>query len=98
MRTGLYLVTLLLLSVSFGHIVTSNDEGFIDAVFDFGEDSRNSAARSSSYTVSPASGWTTGGEEMTITGSGFTDLAFSNTTDDGINHQWVETTMDYTDE
>ena len=98
MRTGLYLVTLLLLSVSFGHIVTSNDEGFIDAVFDFGEDSRNSAARSSSYTVSPASGWTTGGEEMTITGSGFTDLAFSNTTNDGINHQWVETTMDYTDE
>jgi hypothetical protein len=49
-------------------------------------------------TISPSSGWTTGGEEITITGSGFSDLAFSNTTDDGINHQWVETTMDYTDE
>jgi len=49
-------------------------------------------------TISPSSGWTTGGEEITITGSGFTDLAFSNTTNDGINHQWVETTMDYTDE
>ena len=49
-------------------------------------------------TITPSSGWTTGGEEITITGSGFSDLAFSNTTDDGINHQWVETTMDYTDE
>ena len=49
-------------------------------------------------TISPSSGWTSGGEEITITGSGFSDLAFSNTTDDGINHQWVETTMDYTDE
>jgi hypothetical protein len=49
-------------------------------------------------TISPSSGWTTGGEEITITGSGFSDIAFSNTTDDGINHQWVETTMDYTDE
>ena len=49
-------------------------------------------------TISPSSGWTTGGEEITITGSGFSDLAFSNTTDDGINHQWVESTMDYSDE
>ena len=46
-------------------------------------------------TISPSSGWTTGGEEITITGSGFSDLAFTNITDDGINHQWVETTMDY---
>ena len=98
MRTGLYLVTLLLLTLPFGYIVTSNDEGIIDEAFDFGEDSHNSAARSSSYTVSPASGWTTGGEELTITGSGFSDLAFSNITDDGINHQWVESTMDYSDE
>ena len=49
-------------------------------------------------TISPSSGWTSGGEEITITGSGFSDLAFSNTTDDGINHQWVESTLDYTDE
>ena len=49
-------------------------------------------------TFSPSSGWTSGGEEITITGSGFSDLAFSNTTDDGINHQWVESTLDYTDE
>ena len=45
-------------------------------------------------TISPTSGWTSGGQEITITGSGFSDLAFSNTTDDGINHQWVESTLD----
>lgn len=49
-------------------------------------------------TISPSSGWTSGGEEITITGSGFSDLAFSNTTNDGINHQWVESTLDYTDQ
>jgi len=49
-------------------------------------------------TISPSSGWTSGGEEITITGSGFSDLAFSNITDDGINHQWVDSTADYTDQ
>ena len=49
-------------------------------------------------TISPISGWTSGGEEITITGSGFSDLAFSNITDDGINHQWVDSTADYTDQ
>ena len=48
--------------------------------------------------ISPSSGWTDGGEEITITGSGFSDLAFSNLTDDGINHQWVDATADYTDQ
>ena len=43
--------------------------------------------------ISPSSGWNSGGEEITISGTGFSDLAFSNITDDGINHQWVETTM-----
>ena len=64
------------------------------------EDSDRSSRHSSPIqtTISPPSGWTSGGEEITITGSGFTDLAFSNTTDDGINHQWVETTMDYSDQ
>jgi len=98
MRVALCLVTLVLLGVPFGHMIASNDDGPLDSVFDLDHDSSNSAARSSSYTVSPASGWTTGGEELTITGSGFSDLAFSNTTDDGMNHQWVETTMDYSDQ
>ena len=49
-------------------------------------------------TISPSTGWTSGGQELTITGSGFSDLAFTNITDDGFNHQWVETTADYTDQ
>ncbi len=49
-------------------------------------------------TISPSSGWTSGGEEITIAGSGFSDLAFSNTTNDGINHQWAKSTANYADQ
>ncbi|MCH1443176.1 MAG: IPT/TIG domain-containing protein, partial [Candidatus Poseidoniaceae archaeon] len=49
-------------------------------------------------TISPSTGWTAGGEEITITGSGFSDLAITNTTYDGINHQWTKTTADYGNE
>ena len=98
MRITLVLVTLLLLGVPFANTITSNDGQGLDALSNFDDDSSNTAARSSSYIVSPASGWTTGGEEITISGSGFSNLAFSNTTDDGINHQWVESTMDYSDQ
>ena len=49
-------------------------------------------------TISPASGWTSGSQEITITGSGFMDLAFTNTTYDGINHQWAKSTANYADQ
>ena len=49
-------------------------------------------------TVSPASGWTSGGEDITITGSGFLAMAERNVTYDGINHQWTTSTADYADE
>ena len=49
-------------------------------------------------TVSPSTGWTAGGQEITITGSGFLDLADRNVTDDGQTHQWAQTTADYSDE
>ena len=45
--------------------------------------------------LSSSSGWIVGGQEITITGSGFTDLAETNVTYDGINHQWTKTTADY---
>ena len=45
-------------------------------------------------TVSPSTGWTSGGEEIIITGSGFLDLADRNVTDDGQTHQWAQTTAD----
>lgn len=98
MRIGLYLVTMLLLGVPFLNAIGFSDDNPLDTLNDFSDQSQHSTARSSTYTVSPASGWTTGGEELAITGSGFSDLAFSNITDDGINHQWVESTMDYSDE
>ena len=49
-------------------------------------------------TLSQTSGWTTGGEEVTITGSGFSDLAFTNTSYDGINHQWSPSNLDMSDQ
>ncbi|MGB1632784.1 MAG: IPT/TIG domain-containing protein, partial [Candidatus Poseidoniaceae archaeon] len=39
--------------------------------------------------LSVNSGWITGGEEITITGSGFSNLDDTNVTYDGINHQWT---------
>ena len=86
----IWLVTAVLLAVALSPMLNAAVE-FEDA---------DSIHRSSplQVTLSSASGWTTGGEEITIAGSGFSNLAFSNITDDGINHQWAETTADYTDE
>ena len=91
-------VTVMLLGVAFPSVHLLADDSQQGIQSNLSNDIRQSDARSSTYTVSPANGWTSGGEEITITGSGFSDIAFSNTTDDGINHQWVESTMDYTDE
>ena len=49
-------------------------------------------------TVSPSTGWTSGGEEIIITGSGFLDLRDTNVTYDGINHQWAKSTANYADQ
>ena len=48
--------------------------------------------------LSTSSGWITGGEEVTITGSGFSNLDDTNVTYDGINHQWTRATADFADE
>ena len=98
MRLNLIAVTLLILCVPLGHIVSPGEEQNVEVFADFDGDSHHSMARSPSYTINPTSGWTTGAEELTITGSGFLDLAYSNTTDDGINHQWADSTADYTDQ
>ncbi|MEC8151609.1 MAG: hypothetical protein VX068_03085, partial [Candidatus Thermoplasmatota archaeon] len=49
-------------------------------------------------TLSSTSGWTTGGEEITISGTGFSDLAFSNVSNEGLNHQWAASTLDMSDQ
>ncbi len=86
------------LSTSTGLFFDSSHESTLSVVDEISQSDSKSSTDTSSWVVSPSNGWTTGGEEITITGSGFSDLAFSNTTDDGINHQWVETTMDYSDQ
>jgi len=45
--------------------------------------------------VTPSSGWTTGGEEITITGEGFLDMAFKNVTSDGEPYTWTTSTINY---
>ncbi|MDG1550982.1 MAG: IPT/TIG domain-containing protein, partial [Candidatus Poseidoniaceae archaeon] len=45
--------------------------------------------------ISPSSGWTTGGDEITITGSGFLDMAWKNLTSDGNAYTWTTTTASY---
>ena len=49
-------------------------------------------------TLSSSSGWITGGEEISITGSGFLNLRDTNVTYDGINHQWTKSTADFADQ
>ena len=99
MRTKAFLLVLILcLSASTSELLDFSDESTLLVADDILRSDSKSSTDTSNWVVSPSNGWTTGGEEITITGSGFTDLAFSNITDDGINHQWVESTMDYSDE
>ena len=94
MRLSVFLVTVVLLVVScspmiqFGDVPISNQELVIDEV-------QHSAKNSANFTISPSSGWTTGGEEITITGTGFLDMAYSNVTSDGEAYTWTTTTANY---
>ena len=57
----------------------------------------DAAHASTTYGVSPAEGWTTGGQNITITGSGFLDMAFKNITNDGEAYTWTANTINYVD-
>ena len=92
------LVLMLCLGASTGLMSDFSDESTLSVLDEQSLSDSKSSTASSGWVVSPSNGWTTGGEEITITGSGFSDVAFSNTTDDGINHQWAETTMDFSDQ
>ena len=48
-----------------------------------------------SSTISPTSGNIAGGEQITITGSGFSNLAYHNLTEDGLSHTWTTSVVDY---
>ena len=86
-----WFVTAILLAVALAPV--------FDAPAELGEASHDVQPSSPlQATVSPSTGWTAGGQEITITGSGFLDLADRNVTDDGQTHQWAQTTADYSDE
>ena len=95
MRWASFLVFLLL--VSLVHVDVHEPQHQLQNQPSHSTDAPPAGGRSSTISVSPTTGWTTGGEEITVTGSGFLDLAFSNATYDGINHQWTKKTADYTD-
>ncbi len=85
MRSGLVLAVVLVLLASMLPVEPSSLEAGHTVVQHTG---------SMQTTVAPAQGWTSGGEEVDITGSGFADLAFTNITRDGINHQWAASNLD----
>ncbi len=88
MRT--WLVTVILMAVALSPMLNQ------PAMFD--DSSPISQSSPLQVTLSSTSGWTSGGEDLTITGTGFRDIADRNVSYDGINHQWTKTTADYTDE
>jgi hypothetical protein len=51
--------------------------------------------KSSNYSVNTSTGWTSGGEEIIITGTGFLDMAFKNLTHDGNAYTWTTMTANY---
>ena len=46
-------------------------------------------------TISPSEGSNTGGSEITISGTGFLDMAWKNLTSDGNAYTWTTTTASY---
>ena len=66
-----------------------------DANLLLSQDVHTVGERTTTYSVSPVNGWTTGGEEITITGTGFLDMAFKNVTNDGKSYTWTTNTINY---
>ena len=54
----------------------------------------DSGAKSAGTSVSPASGSMYGGDNVTITGSGFLEMATNSLTNDGLTHSWSMSVAD----
>ena len=89
------MVTILLLCMILTPSLLSDDRQQSDAQPSSSQDVHNVGERATTYSVSPANGWTTGGEEITITGSGFLDMAYKNVTSDGVTYEWTKSTASY---
>jgi hypothetical protein len=86
------LVTLLLLSAFLLPLMV---EDSLVNTSDSLDESVEPAFSSTNYSVSPSEGWTTGGQTLTITGSGFLEMAFQNVTSDGEPYTWTTNTINY---
>ncbi len=86
MRT--WFVIVILLSVLFSPMLAFEHENLSST-------SNPQFTGTTNASISPNSGWTTGGETITITGTGFSSLAYNNITTDGLTHSWTVSTVDY---
>ena len=82
-----WLIGLFLVSVCFSPLVNQD-------VVSLEDDTKFLPSSPIQTSVSVSSGWTSGGEEITITGNGFSDLDDTNVTYDGVNHQWAPSNLD----
>ena len=89
------MVTILLLGMIATPSLLLGDEYGSDANLSLSQDAYTVGERTTTYGVSPVNGWTTGGEEITITGTGFLDMAYKNVTSDGESYTWTTTTANY---
>lgn len=89
------LVLMFCLSTSTGFFFDSSHESNLSFVDEILSSDSKSSTDTSSWVVSPSNGWTTGGEEITITGTGFLDMAYKNVTSDGEAYTWTTTTANY---
>ena len=96
MRSKAFLLVLMFcLSTSTGLFLDSSHESNLSVVDEILSSDSKSSTDTSSWVVSPSNGWTTGGEEITITGTGFLDMAYKNITSDGEAYTWTTTTANY---
>ena len=95
MRLRIFIVTILLLGMIATPSLLLGDEYGSDANLSLSQDAYTVGERTTTYGVSPVNGWTTGGEEITITGTGFLDMAYKNVTSDGESYTWTTTTANY---
>ena len=89
------LVLMFCLSTSTGFFFDSSHESNLSFVDEILSSDSKSSTDTSSWVISPSNGWTTGGEEITITGTGFLNMAYKNVTSDGEAYTWTTTTANY---
>ncbi len=96
MRSKAFLLVLMFfLCTSTGLFLDSSHESNLSFVDEILSSDSKSSTDTSGWVVSPSNGWTTGGEEIIITGTGFMDMAFKNVTSDGEAYTWTISTANY---